>query len=79
MAKKCSKFYSVFYIRYQFSEKGKTNRDRSSQSIRFILKTDYLHLKTSYRDESACLWKQLNWNKFPFYGDRLSGKKIHGN
>ena len=23
-------------------------------------------------DERACMWKQLKWNKFPFYGDRLS-------
>ena len=44
----------------------------------FILKADYLHLKTGYKDETACLWKQLKSNKFPFYGDRLSGKIIHG-
>ena len=25
-------------------------------------------------DERACMSKQLKWNKFPFYGDRLSGK-----
>ena len=24
------------------------------------------------------VWKQLKWNYFPFYGDRLSGKIIHG-
>ena len=60
------------------SKKGKTNHEKSCQSVSFILKTDYLHLKTSYKDESACLWKQLKWNKFPFYGDRLSGKIIHG-
>ena len=60
------------------SKKGKTNHEKSCQSVFFILKTDYLHLKTSYKDESACLWKQLKWNKFPFYGDRLSGKIIHG-
>ena len=35
-------------------------------------------MKTGYRDESACLWKQLKWNQFPFYGDRLCGKIIHG-
>ena len=29
-------------------------------------------------DESACLRKQLKWNKFLFCGDRLSGKIIHG-
>ena len=46
----------------------------SCQSISFILKTDHLRLKTSYMDESACLWKQLKWNKFLFYGDKLSGK-----
>ena len=28
----------------------------------FHLKTDFLHSKTSYKDERACLWKQLNWN-----------------
>ena len=22
--------------------------------------------------------KQLKWNKFPFHGDKLSGKIIHG-
>ena len=57
------------------SKKVKTNHERSWQSFSFILKTDYLHLKTGYKDESACLWKQLKWNKFPFYGDRLD---IHG-
>ena len=29
-------------------------------------------------DESACLWKQLKWNNFAFYGDRLFGNTIHG-
>ena len=29
-------------------------------------------------DESACLWKQLKLNKFPFYDDRLSTKSFHG-
>ena len=29
-------------------------------------------------DKSGCLWKQLKWNDFPFYGDRLSGKLIQG-
>ena len=57
------------------SKKGKTNHERSCQSFSFILKTDYLHSKTGYKDESACLWKQLKWNKFPFYGERLD---IHG-
>ena len=28
-------------------------------------------------DESAQLWKQLNGNKFHFYGDRLYGKIFH--
>ena len=45
--------------------------------IPFILKTDYLHLKTGYKDESAWLWKQLKWNKFPFYGDRLDIQGIN--
>ena len=60
------------------SNKGKTNHERSCQFFPFILKTDYLHLKSGYKDESACLWKQFKWNKFPFYGDRLSGKDIQG-
>ena len=60
------------------SKKGRTNIERSCQSDCFILKTGFLHLKTSYRDESACLWKQLKWNKFPFYDDRMSGKNIRG-
>ena len=38
----------------------------------------HLHLKLSYKDDNACLWKQLKWKKFPFYGDRLSGKNFHG-
>ena len=59
-------------------KKGKTNNERSCRSISFILKTDYLHLKTGHKDESACPWKQLKWNKFPFFGDRLSVKIIHG-
>ena len=29
-------------------------------------------------DERACMSKQLKWKKFPFYGDRLSGKVFHG-
>ena len=36
---------------------------------------DYLHVITSYKYESACLWKRLKWNKFLFSGDRLFGKK----
>ena len=46
-----------------------TQTERSCQSFSFIL-------KTGCNDESDCLWKQLNWIKFPFYGDRLSGKTI---
>ena len=59
-------------------KKGKINHEGSCQFFSFFWKTDYLHLKTGHKDESACLWKQLKWNKFPFYGDRLSGKFIHG-
>ena len=59
-------------------QKVKTHHKRSCQSISFVLKTDYIHSKTSCVDESACLRKQLKWHKFPFYGDRLSGKNIHG-
>ena len=59
------------------SKKGKTNHERSRQSFCSILKTDYSHLKTGYSDENACLLKQLKRIKFPFYGDRLSGKTIH--
>ena len=44
MAKICSKCYSLLYIRYGMSKKGKTNHERSCQSFSFILKTDYLHL-----------------------------------
>ena len=58
-------------------EKGKTNHERSCQSKSFTLKTDYVHSKTSKKGESACLWKQLKWNKFSFYGDKLSGKIIN--
>ena len=29
-------------------------------------------------DKTACLWKQLKWDKFPFYVDRLSGEIIQG-
>ena len=29
-------------------------------------------------DERACMSKQLKWNKFPFYSDRLSVKIIQG-
>ena len=56
------------------SKKGKTNHKRSCQSFSFILITDYIHSKTSYMDKSPCLWKQIKWNTFLFYGDRLSGK-----
>ena len=27
-------------------------------------------------DERGCMSKELKWNKFPFYGDRLSGKNF---
>ena len=59
-------------------QKRKSNHERSCQSFSFILKTDYLLLKTDCNDESACLWKELKWNKFPIYGDRRSGKIFHG-
>ena len=29
-------------------------------------------------DERACMSKQLKWNKFPFYGDRMTGKSVQG-
>ena len=29
-------------------------------------------------DERACMSKKLKWDKFPFYGDRLSGTIFHG-
>ena len=29
-------------------------------------------------DDTDCMSKQLKWNKFPDYGDRLSGKVFHG-
>ena len=76
-AEKCSKCYSLLYIRYGMSKKGETSYKRSCQSVSSIWKTDYVPLKTSYMDESACLWKHLKWNKFTFSGDRLSGKFRH--
>ena len=60
------------------SKKGKANHERNCQSISFISETDYLHLKASYKDESACLWKQPKWNKIPFYGVKLSVKLLAG-
>ena len=78
LSKICSKCYSLLYITHGMSKKVKTNHDRSCQWIYFILKTDYLHSKTSYKDESACLWQQLKWDKMPFYGARFYGKIIHG-
>ena len=60
------------------SKKGKANHEKNCQLVVFVWKTDYLQLKTRYMDESACLWKQLEWNKFDFYDDKLSGKIIHG-
>ena len=44
----------------------------------FILKTEYLHLKISYKDESACLWKQHKGNKFPFMVTDCVGKIFTG-
>ena len=76
--KKCSNFHTLLYIRNGMSEKRKTNHKRSSQLVYFFLITDHKYLRTSYMDESACLWNQLKWNKFPFYGVRLSGKFTHG-
>ena len=29
-------------------------------------------------DEKACLWKQLKWNKYPLYSDKLSDELITG-
>ena len=57
--------------------KGKTNRRRSCQLVSFVLKTDYIHSKSSQMDDRVCMSKQLKWNKFPYYGDRLSGKVFH--
>ena len=54
------------------------NQPLKELSITFFhFKTDYLHLKTDCNDERACLRKQLKWNQFLFYGDKLSGKVIH--
>ena len=58
-------------------QKGKSNNERSCQSISFFLKTNFVRSTTTYEDEGACLWKQLKWNKFPFYGDGRSGEKFH--
>ena len=72
--KKLRKCYSLLHVRYEMSEKRKKNYKCSCQSVYSFLKTDYIQLITSYEDGSACLWKQLKWNKFPFYGDRMSAK-----
>ena len=29
-------------------------------------------------DERVCMSKELKWNNFPFYGERLSGKVFNG-
>ena len=55
MVKLCSKCYSLLSISYGRPEKGNTNLMKSCQSISFILKTDLIHLKTSYVDGSACV------------------------
>ena len=60
------------------STKGKANRKGSFQSISFVSKTDNIHLKTSQMDDRVCMSKQLKRVKFPYYGDRLSGKVFHG-
>ena len=78
MAKKCSTCYSLFYIRYWMSKKGKTNHEKSCQSILFRVKTDYLHSETSYKNESACLWKQLKWKRFPCMETDCRGKNLRG-
>ena len=75
--KKCSKSHSLHYIRCRMFENGKNNFERSCLWFCFILKTDYLHLKTSYKKEIACRWKQLKWNNLSFHGDRLSWKLYH--
>ena len=58
--------------------KGKTNRKGSCQLFSFVLETDYIHFKSSQMDDRVCMSKQLKWNKFPYYADRLSGKIFHG-
>ena len=58
--------------------KRKTNRKGSCQLVSFVLQTDSLHLKIRKMDERACMSEQLNWNKFTFYGDKLSGKIFLG-
>ena len=60
------------------SKKEKTNHEWSCQSIFFQFENGLFFIKTSNKDESSSPWKQVKWNKFPFYGDRLSGKTIHG-
>ena len=39
--------------------KGKTDRRRSCQSVSFVLKTDFIHLKTSKMAERACMSKPI--------------------
>ena len=58
--------------------KGKTNRNGSFQLVSFVLKTDYIPLKSSWMDDRVFMSKQLKWNEIPYYGDRLSGKVFHG-
>ena len=52
---KCSKCYSLLYTIYGKTIKGKSNSKGSCQSISFVLKTDYLHLKlVKWMEELVC-------------------------
>ena len=69
--KKYWRKYKASVTHYFISDQEYPKKDRATirgaANQRLLLKkTDCKLLKNSYMDESACLWKQLKWNKFPF-------------
>ena len=44
----------------------------------FLSQKPPIHFQnTNQMDETACLRKQFKWNRFPFFGDRLSQEINH--
>ena len=60
------------------SKKGETNDERSCQSISSVLKTDYLFLKTSYKDKSAFCENNSSGTNSPFLVTDCLGKFFTG-
>ena len=67
---------TLYHRMVGLSRKGQTNHKGSCQSIFFILKTDYIHLKTSYMDERACSLNATQLEQVPFLRGQTVWEKL---